>query len=331
MASIGQGDRSRRRPAEGHRARALRRRISDTRCWCTRCWCRARSAPARSPASTWRRRRRCRRAGDHHAGQRAEAGDEGRRAADGACAAAAGQGRSLQRPARRRGGGARRWSRRTPPRRRCACSYRRDEPVTSMDAVLGQAYAPKNFRNGERPPDSRRGDPDAAFDGAAAKVDATYITPIEHHNPMEPHATIARWDGDRLTVWTATQGISGAQQTLAGLFGIAPSRCPRDLPLCRRRLRLQGQHLAAGDTCRDGGEGRRQAGEAGGDARADVHLERLSSAHRAEAALRRGRPRPSGVDAARRLLADVAAGARRIRRAGRVWRPRCCTPVRTSR
>jgi xanthine dehydrogenase YagR molybdenum-binding subunit len=100
--------------------------------------------------------------------------------------------------------------------------YRRDEPVTSMDAVLAQAYPPKNFRNGERPPDSRRGDPDAAFDGAAAKVDATYITPIEHHNPMEPHATIARWDGDRLTVWTATQGISGAQQTLAALFGITP-------------------------------------------------------------------------------------------------------------
>jgi xanthine dehydrogenase YagR molybdenum-binding subunit len=100
--------------------------------------------------------------------------------------------------------------------------YRRDEPVTSMDAALAQAYPPKNFRNGERPPDSRRGDPDTAFDGAAAKVDVTYITPIEHHNPMEPHATIARWDGDRLTVWTATQGISGAQQSLAGLFGIAP-------------------------------------------------------------------------------------------------------------
>jgi xanthine dehydrogenase YagR molybdenum-binding subunit len=98
--------------------------------------------------------------------------------------------------------------------------YRRDEPVTSMDAVLGQAYTPKSFRNGTRPADSRRGDPDSAFDDAAAKVDATYITPIEHHNPMEPHATIARWDGNRLTVWTATQGISGAQQTLASLFGI---------------------------------------------------------------------------------------------------------------
>ena len=98
--------------------------------------------------------------------------------------------------------------------------YRQDEPVTSMDAVLGQAYPPKNFRNGERPPDSNRGDPDGAFAGAPIKLDATYTTPIEHHNPMEMHATIARWDGDRLTVWTTTQGISGAQQSLAALFGI---------------------------------------------------------------------------------------------------------------
>jgi xanthine dehydrogenase YagR molybdenum-binding subunit len=55
------------------------------------------------------------------------------------------------------------------------------------------------------------------------KLDAIYTTPIEHHNPMEPHATIAQWEGNRLTVWTATQGISGAQRTLAALFGIEPS------------------------------------------------------------------------------------------------------------
>src|SRR6185312_2419594 len=70
------------------------------------------------------------------------------------------------------------------------------------------------------PPDSRRGDPDGAFASAAARVEATYVTPMEHHNPMEPHATIAQWDGDKLTVWTTTQGISGAQHGLAGQFGI---------------------------------------------------------------------------------------------------------------
>jgi xanthine dehydrogenase YagR molybdenum-binding subunit len=105
---------------------------------------------------------------------------------------------------------------------RVRVQYRRDEPITSMDAVLDQAYPPKNFRNGERPPDSQRGDPDTAFADAVARLDATYITPMEHHNPMEPHATIARWDGNRLTIWTATQGIAGAQQSLATLFGIDP-------------------------------------------------------------------------------------------------------------
>ncbi|HEY1412982.1 MAG TPA: xanthine dehydrogenase family protein molybdopterin-binding subunit [Rhodopila sp.] len=98
--------------------------------------------------------------------------------------------------------------------------YNRGEATTSMDAMLDQAYVPKHFRNGLRPPDSTRGDPDGIFNSGAVKVDTTYITPIEHHNPMEPHATVAAWDGDKLTVWTATQGIGGAQATLAGQFGI---------------------------------------------------------------------------------------------------------------
>jgi xanthine dehydrogenase YagR molybdenum-binding subunit len=102
-------------------------------------------------------------------------------------------------------------------------TYNRDEAATSMDELLGQAYPPKNFRNGERPPDSSRGDPDGTFNSGAVKLDMTYITPIEHHNAMEPHATIAAWNGEKLTVWTATQGISGAQETLAGQFGIDKS------------------------------------------------------------------------------------------------------------
>ena len=79
---------------------------------------------------------------------------------------------------------------------------------------------PKNFRNGRRKPDSSRGDPVGSFNAAPIRFEATYTTPVEHHNPMEPHATIAAWDGDRLTVWTATQGIGGAQATLAALFGV---------------------------------------------------------------------------------------------------------------
>jgi xanthine dehydrogenase YagR molybdenum-binding subunit len=98
--------------------------------------------------------------------------------------------------------------------------YSPEEAVTMMESVLNQAYEPKQFDNGRSKPDTRIGDPDAAMQDAAARVEATYTTPIEHHNPMEPHATIAQWDGDRLTVRTATQGISGARETLATLFNL---------------------------------------------------------------------------------------------------------------
>jgi xanthine dehydrogenase YagR molybdenum-binding subunit len=98
--------------------------------------------------------------------------------------------------------------------------YRSEEAVTSMNAALHSAYEPKTFAYGRAVADSRKGDPDAAMSRAAVRVEAIYVTPVEHHNPMEPHATIAKWDGDKLTVWTATQGISGAQATLATLFGL---------------------------------------------------------------------------------------------------------------
>jgi xanthine dehydrogenase YagR molybdenum-binding subunit len=100
--------------------------------------------------------------------------------------------------------------------------YRTDEPVAVMDEALDHAYVPKQFRNGEAPPDTTHGDPDGSFAGAPVRVAQTYRTPIEHHNPMEPHATVAAWEGDRLTVWTATQGVMGARRNLATLFGIEP-------------------------------------------------------------------------------------------------------------
>ena len=98
--------------------------------------------------------------------------------------------------------------------------YHEGEAQTTMAGALDQAYVPKAFRNGQRKPDSSRGDPAAAFATAALKFEAPYTTPVEHHNPLEPHATIAAWDGGKLTVWTTTQGISGAQATLAALFGL---------------------------------------------------------------------------------------------------------------
>jgi xanthine dehydrogenase YagR molybdenum-binding subunit len=99
-------------------------------------------------------------------------------------------------------------------------TYHEDEAAIRMDDSLDQAYVPKHFRNGARSPDSRRGDPEAAWDAAPIRLDLTYTTPVEHHNPMEPHATIALWNGNRLTIYSATQGIDASQHTLATLFGL---------------------------------------------------------------------------------------------------------------
>jgi xanthine dehydrogenase YagR molybdenum-binding subunit len=55
------------------------------------------------------------------------------------------------------------------------------------------------------------------------KVDVVYRTPTENHHPMEPHATVSAWDGaDKLKIYDATQGVKGAQGTIAYLFRLQP-------------------------------------------------------------------------------------------------------------
>ena len=73
------------------------------------------------------------------------------------------------------------------------------------------------------PTDTEQGDVDEALGAAANLVDHTYTTPALHNNPMEPHATLASWDGDELTLYDSNQGAYSAQQTLAKLFGLDPA------------------------------------------------------------------------------------------------------------
>jgi len=63
-----------------------------------------------------------------------------------------------------------------------------------------------------------RGDLAAGFDEADAVVERTYRTECQIHAPMEPHGSVARWDGNRLTVWDSTQGVFEIQDTLAKVF-----------------------------------------------------------------------------------------------------------------
>jgi xanthine dehydrogenase YagR molybdenum-binding subunit len=67
---------------------------------------------------------------------------------------------------------------------------------------------------------SHRGDAAAAFESAAVKLDQTYVTPAETHNPLELHSTVALWDGSMLTLYDSTQGVVNLRSVLAQMFGL---------------------------------------------------------------------------------------------------------------
>ena len=98
--------------------------------------------------------------------------------------------------------------------------YRASDAVADFAQAKRCARVPPKQQG--RPMDTQRGDVDAGLREGAVRIDATYTTPMQHHNPIEPHATMARWDGPTLTLHDATQGVSGASTAVAAVFGIAP-------------------------------------------------------------------------------------------------------------
>jgi xanthine dehydrogenase YagR molybdenum-binding subunit len=66
---------------------------------------------------------------------------------------------------------------------------------------------------------SHRGDTDTAFASAPVKVDETYVTPVETHNPMEMHATVAVWDGKKYRLYESSQGVMNHQNVMSQVLG----------------------------------------------------------------------------------------------------------------
>jgi xanthine dehydrogenase YagR molybdenum-binding subunit len=90
-----------------------------------------------------------------------------------------------------------------------------------LDAV--ESFVPPVVGIGN-PAEVRHGDVEAALASAPRRIDAAYETPAQYHNAMEPHAVVASWDGDTLSIDTPSQGLAIAQGRIAGLFGISPER-----------------------------------------------------------------------------------------------------------
>jgi xanthine dehydrogenase YagR molybdenum-binding subunit len=85
----------------------------------------------------------------------------------------------------------------------------------------GESFIPPAIGIGT-PSEVRHGDVEAGLQAADHRIEAIYETPTQFHNAMEPHAIVAAWDGDRLSVDTPSQGLAWAQERIAGLFGIPP-------------------------------------------------------------------------------------------------------------
>jgi xanthine dehydrogenase YagR molybdenum-binding subunit len=100
----------------------------------------------------------------------------------------------------------------------------RQEP---HDVLLRQdhpsLYEPEQV-NPNYPGSTDEGDFESAYTQAEVSIDCTYETPAEHNNPMEPHASIAVWEADSITVYDSTQGSSSVRDILAQAFGMEPDR-----------------------------------------------------------------------------------------------------------
>lgn len=97
-------------------------------------------------------------------------------------------------------------------------NYERAPGKFDLMAERGSAGKPEPDSGG--PPDSAVGDFASAFAAAPVQFDATYTTPDQSHMMMEPHASIAKWEGDKLTVWTSSQMINWGVTDLAKTLGI---------------------------------------------------------------------------------------------------------------
>jgi CO/xanthine dehydrogenase Mo-binding subunit len=93
--------------------------------------------------------------------------------------------------------------------------------VTEEDAL--KPGAPAIHQSGNRPGDPevyQRGDVTRGFAEADVVLEQTYRTACEIHTPVETHGSVAKWDGDRLTLWESTQGVFWIQSGVAQALGL---------------------------------------------------------------------------------------------------------------
>ncbi len=93
-----------------------------------------------------------------------------------------------------------------------------EKPAIGLKDALSVSQPAKFF--GMQDAQYKRGEPVLAGANAPIQVSARYHTPTEHHNPIEPHAIIADWQGDNLTIYLSSQGVKGPQILMSQIFEV---------------------------------------------------------------------------------------------------------------
>ena len=101
--------------------------------------------------------------------------------------------------------------------------YDAQPAVIGFENNFSAAYKPAAGLGGAEL-QTKRGDAETALNTASAKIDEIYTTPVYHHNAMEPHATIAEWKGDQLTVYDASQSVMGVKSLLSSMLGVPAAK-----------------------------------------------------------------------------------------------------------
>ncbi|MFJ2766621.1 xanthine dehydrogenase family protein molybdopterin-binding subunit [Streptomyces sp. NPDC087300] len=99
--------------------------------------------------------------------------------------------------------------------------YETEPHDVDFSAEHPDRYTPESTPIG--PPTTEKGDVESELDASAVVVDERYTTPEQHHNAMEPHAAMARWDSGRLEVVDSSQGTFVTASDLAKLFSLDPA------------------------------------------------------------------------------------------------------------
>jgi xanthine dehydrogenase YagR molybdenum-binding subunit len=115
--------------------------------------------------------------------------------------------------------------------------YSQEPPVIDIEQDIAKASKPKQSNGQDL--QAKRGNVEQGLQMADVKIEETYTTPVQHHNPMEPHATIAEWNGDKLTIYDATQSVVGSRNVIAQMLGVQPDN-----------VRLISLYLGGGFGCK---------------------------------------------------------------------------------